>query len=375
MVVFGVPMALGIAMSLVDSYRRRGKKPKPFPTTPPQRRSRSATATITTYTFGSDLYADMLAAIEGAQRQILFETYIWKGDEVGERFKSALAAAADRGVEVYCIYDGFANLVVVPAVQALPADDEGAALPGLRRGMALLRPAPLRPRPPQDPGGRRRGGLRRRLQHRLGRTRPSGATPTSGSPVPACRTSGARSPTSGTCTGGAGSGPASDRCCSRRPASGSRRSGSSATCRGCGCSPSAACTSRRSTGRARNVWMTHAYFIPDQDFVDALNAAARRGVDVRLLVPLKSNHIVADWISPRLLRPAARGRRADLPLQGRDGARQDLDRGRQLVDGRHREHRPAQPPGQLRDQRRGDRPGWRGPSRRSGRSTSPTASS
>ena len=40
----------------------------------------------------------MLAAIEGARRQILFETYIWKGDEVGERFKAALAAAADRGV-------------------------------------------------------------------------------------------------------------------------------------------------------------------------------------------------------------------------------------------------------------------------------------
>ena len=46
-----------------------------------------------------------------------------------------------------------------------------------------------------------------------------------------------------------------------------------------------------------NIWMTHAYFIPDQDFVDALKDAAQRGVDVRLLVPLKSNHIVADWIS------------------------------------------------------------------------------
>jgi cardiolipin synthase len=48
---------------------------------------------------------------------------------------------------------------------------------------------------------------------------------------------------------------------------------------------------------SRNIWMTHAYFIPDQDFVDALTAAARRGVDVRLLVPLKSNHVVADWLS------------------------------------------------------------------------------
>ena len=107
-------------MSLVDSYRRRGKKPKPFPVTRAVARSTSGEGTITTYTFGKDLYADMLAAIEGAERQILFETYIWKGDAVGERFKAALADAADRGVEVYCIYDGFANLVVKPAFKRFP---------------------------------------------------------------------------------------------------------------------------------------------------------------------------------------------------------------------------------------------------------------
>ncbi len=45
------------------------------------------------------------------------------------------------------------------------------------------------------------------------------------------------------------------------------------------------------------IWMTHAYFIPDQDFADALLAAAARGVDVRILLPHKSNHIVPDWIS------------------------------------------------------------------------------
>jgi len=48
---------------------------------------------------------------------------------------------------------------------------------------------------------------------------------------------------------------------------------------------------------SRRVWLTTAYFLPDQDFVDALKDAAARGVDVRLLLPLKSNHIVADWIS------------------------------------------------------------------------------
>ncbi|MEP6856399.1 MAG: phospholipase D-like domain-containing protein, partial [Pedococcus sp.] len=47
----------------------------------------------------------------------------------------------------------------------------------------------------------------------------------------------------------------------------------------------------------RNIWMTHAYFIPDENFVDSLISAAGRGVDVRLLLPAKSNHIVADWIS------------------------------------------------------------------------------
>ena len=51
----------------------------------------------------------------GARKQILFETYIWKGDEIGWKFKTALTAAAERGVDVHCIYDGFANVVVSPA--------------------------------------------------------------------------------------------------------------------------------------------------------------------------------------------------------------------------------------------------------------------
>ena len=35
----------------------------------------------------------------------------------------------------------------------------------------------------------------------------------------------------------------------------------------------------------RNIWIENAYFVPDQDFIDALIAAAQRGVDVRLVVP------------------------------------------------------------------------------------------
>src|SRR6476620_4856524 len=118
--VFGIQLALAIGMSLVDSYRRRGKKPKPFPVTPP-RTDEVGEGRLTTYTYGRDLYADMLAAIEAAKKQILFETYIWKGDEIGEQFKKALADAAARGVDVHVIYDGFANMVVSPRFKRFPA--------------------------------------------------------------------------------------------------------------------------------------------------------------------------------------------------------------------------------------------------------------
>jgi cardiolipin synthase len=99
--VTAAPFVLATAMTLVDSYRRRGKRRSTsFPTEPPATVPVGDGA-VTTYTFGTDLYDDMLAAIEGARRQILFETYIWKGDRTGQRFKTALEEAAARGVEVY----------------------------------------------------------------------------------------------------------------------------------------------------------------------------------------------------------------------------------------------------------------------------------
>lgn len=39
----------------------------------------------------------------------------------------------------------------------------------------------------------------------------------------------------------------------------------------------------------RRIWITQAYFIPNDEFLDALKAAARRGVDVRVLVPSTSD--------------------------------------------------------------------------------------
>src|SRR5664279_2737228 len=110
-------LAFGIEAAVVGGIfaaRYSGRKHRPaavFPVLAPVEAD-AAGDDITVYTYGADLYADMLAAISGAQEVIYFETFIWKGDEVGQKFKDALIAAAERGVKVYITYDTFANLVV-----------------------------------------------------------------------------------------------------------------------------------------------------------------------------------------------------------------------------------------------------------------------
>ena len=293
--VVGAQFALAFAMTLIDSYRRRGKKPKPFPVTPPRTVSVGA-GTITTYTFGRDLYADMLAAIEGAQKQILFETYIWKGDEIGERFKAALAAAADRGVEVHCIYDGFANLVVKPGFKRFPANMKVLRYPVYSAGWRFL--------------DLRRYGR----DHRKILVVDNAVGFVGGYNI------GAPYETEWRDTHVRITGPGvwdlkrafADFWnlnrrrmirANQRPLLLEMASTWKPQIRFHRNNPRLWMFPIRSmyleaiNRASHNIWMTHAYFIPDQDFVDAIKDAARRGVDVRLVVPHKSNHIVADWIS------------------------------------------------------------------------------
>lgn len=56
------------------------------------------------------LYEDMLAEIERAEDYIFIETFIWQADEVGRRFVDTLARKAREGVRVYAIFDALANL-------------------------------------------------------------------------------------------------------------------------------------------------------------------------------------------------------------------------------------------------------------------------
>ena len=292
MTIFGLQLLLAVALTLVDSYRRRGKRPKAFDTTDPADVA-IGDGVVTSYTFGQDLYDDMLEAIARARHQVLLESYIWKGDEVGERFKQALYDAAARGVEVLAIYDGFANLVVSPRFKhfrppvrvlrypvysaglrffdlrrygrdhrkILVVDDEVAFVGGYNIGTAYAtewRDTHVRITGPGVWDLKRAfadfWNLHRRHQH--------------GGPLQV-----------------------------EAPPEWEPRIRVHRNVPRLWMFPIRSMYLEAINRASRNIYLTQAYFIPDTDFADALVGAALRGVDVKILVPATSNHVVADWLS------------------------------------------------------------------------------
>jgi cardiolipin synthase A/B len=120
-------LALGLQLTVIavltgiDAWRRRHRpQSAEFPRSGPGTVAIGASK-VTTFTYGEDLYDAMLEAIRGARQRVLFESFIWKADGVGQEFKDELIRAAERGVEVYVIYDGFANLVVPAQFKRFPS--------------------------------------------------------------------------------------------------------------------------------------------------------------------------------------------------------------------------------------------------------------
>lgn len=68
---------------------------------------------------GEEAYPVMLAAIESAASSINLCTYIFDGDDTGKKFVTALARAADRGVEVRVIVDSLGEKYSRPRVGEL----------------------------------------------------------------------------------------------------------------------------------------------------------------------------------------------------------------------------------------------------------------
>ena len=87
---------------------------------------------------GEAAYPAMLEAIRQARRSVYLSTYIFDTDATGREFIEALAAAAERGVEVRVLIDGAGELYSRPRARALLK----------RRGVEVARFLPIRLFPP-----------------------------------------------------------------------------------------------------------------------------------------------------------------------------------------------------------------------------------
>lgn len=280
------------ALIAVDSWRKRMR---PREATFPRTEAADlplGESTVTVYTYGTVLYDDMLAAIEGARERVLFESFIVKDDEVGQRFKTALIAAAERGVEVFVIYDVFANLVVRRAFFDFPPSVNVVRYPALKPGMLLL-------------DVRKSGRDHRKLLVVDGEIGFVGGYNVGSAYATQWRDTHLRV-----------RGPSAWELENafvdfwnqqRAPAQPSLPE------RGSTLWESRLRVHRNVPSQliypirgmyleaidraSEHISITQPYFIPDRTMLRALLAAARRGVDVRVLVPAASNHVITDWLS------------------------------------------------------------------------------
>ncbi len=93
---------------------------------------------VATYFDAEQAYADMLAAINEADRCICLASYIFRSDATGRRFVAALKAAVERGVTVHVLIDGVGERYSWPPITRLLA----------RAGIRHARFIPLRLLPP-----------------------------------------------------------------------------------------------------------------------------------------------------------------------------------------------------------------------------------
>ncbi len=264
-----------------------------FPTLPPADTQIGDTV-ARTYTEGHSLYEDMLEAIEGATHHIYFETFIWRSDSWGQRFKDALIAAAQRGVEVFCVWDGFGVLNQDPRFYKFPAmpNLHVRKFPTLRSGFFTL-------------NIRRTGQDHRKILVVDGEVGFVGGYNIGDPFANEWRDTHVR------ITGGAvwelENGFVDfwnhfrPKTSPELPDQGARAWSADVTAqfnlphyllypiRGMYID-----AIERATDR---VLITTAYFIPDREVLSSLIAAARRGVRVQVLIPEYSNHILADWVA------------------------------------------------------------------------------
>lgn len=246
------------------------------------------------YSQGRELYDAMLAAIAYAKESVYLESFIIKGDEVGQEFKKHLIAKATEGVDVYILSDWFGNLVTSWRFKRFPKD-----IPALhvRRFRSIRRPWHL-----LDPrryvvdhrkllvvdghiafvGGYNFGSLYA-TDWRDTHVRVRGPVAADLAHTFAAFWNNAS--------------PASARITRHYPRTFDPYVSLWTTDALRMTFPIRNLYIRAIDRAERQILLTNAYFIPDRMLLRALKAAARRGVDVQLLVPWTSNHVLADWLA------------------------------------------------------------------------------
>ncbi|NLT29322.1 MAG: phosphatidylserine/phosphatidylglycerophosphate/cardiolipin synthase family protein [Propionibacterium sp.] len=289
--IVAAQLTIVAALQVVAWHRKRRRPPVNFPSVPPVPFDAGDTE-VEIFTYGQDLYDDMLAEIRRATDTVFFETFIWKDDAIGRAFKRELIAAADRGVQVYLIWDEFANLVIPQRFFRFPAHVHAMKHPLIGGGVGFLHPGNVG----RDHrkilvidsevawvGGYNIGSLyATEWRDTHAKFRGPVVSDIENAFVDFWNMVPKRRPA-----------PLPD--VAKRPWHADMRVHRNLPRHFL--YPIRGMYLEAMDRATRNIWLTHAYLIPDDDMQKVLRDAVDRGVDVRIIVPAESNHIEADWVS------------------------------------------------------------------------------
>jgi cardiolipin synthase A/B len=259
------------------------------------------TPDLEVYIEGDDLYDTMLAAIGSARDSVRLESYIFHDDEAGAPFVAALLAAAARGVRTTLRIDHAGSLLGMSS-DSIDALQRGGVAFAWSRRWTWRRPLRVNRRNHRkllviDEATAFLGGFN---IHRDSSRRVVGDERWRDTHV---RFGGALAAEAARCW---------DCHASRRrwsPTVDGALYLLTNRARGRGAHLRRELRERFGAARER-IWVTTPYFVPDRRTQSQLVAAARRGVDVRLLAPGKSDVPVVRWAAhaayARLLRAGVR---------------------------------------------------------------------
>src|SRR5918997_4226107 len=294
---------VGVLVAMAQLRKRRAGPQGGFPWEDQPEVTLEGGDRLKLYPYGVQLYDAMLEDIRNAKKSIYVGTFIWKGDEVGQRFVDALAERAREGINVCVIFDGLANVFVPSEFKNFPKEINTLHFRPIWGPENLLNPrnvfryhkhimsvdgeigfvggyniGSLYAEGWRDTHVRIEGPDAREIENDLVDFWNDHRSPD----LPELYSAGERA---------------------WNPLTKFHRN-----------DPYMRMFPIRTVyleaiDRANShIYLTHAYFVPDRAMRNGLIEAVKRGVDRQILLPEQSNHVTADWLAPRhFLEPPAGG--------------------------------------------------------------------